>query len=213
MDTNDKNIIELDKKSTTPQAYDLIMSAEEKELFIETIKDSSVRNYLEFGSGGSTFTALLNSQANVFSVESNLDFIDHLRTWDYIKESEKNKRLIFEHINIGKVGDWGMPLEKEKIELFPNYSELIFKKHNIRFDCILIDGRFRIACTLNSILNGCVFTKYIIHDFWNRPKYRIVLKYLDVIAYEGTMLIARAKGNINITQLCNDINRFKYDPE
>lgn len=152
MDTNDKNIIELDKKSTTPQAYDLIMSAEEKKLFIETVKNPSVRNYLEFGSGGSTFTTLLNSQANVFSVESNLDFIDHLRTWDYIKESEKNKRLIFEHINIGKVGDWGMPLEKEKIELFPNYSELIFKKHNIRFDCILIDGRFRIACTLNSKL-------------------------------------------------------------
>lgn len=213
MEIQNKKILDLDKKSNTPQAYELIMNAKEKSLFIETIKNPSIKNYLEFGSGGSTFTVLLNSQANIFSVESSLDYINHLRTWNYIIESERNKRLIFEHINIGKVGNWGIPLDKENKELYPNYSELIFKKNNLRFDCVFIDGRFRIACTLNSILYGCIFTKFIIHDFWNRPKYRIMLKYLDVIEYEGTMLIAQAKGNININQLQEDIIRYKYDPD
>lgn len=212
MNEDQTNKILLDKMSDSPSAFDLIMSEKEKELFIRTIKDPYIKNYLEFGSGGSTFTALLNTDAKVFSVESNLDFINHLRTWDYILQEENKNRLVFEHIEIGKVGKWGKPLEIEKKTLFPNYYESIFKKYDVRFDCILIDGRFRIASTLNSILHGGIFTKFIIHDFWNRAEYRLLLKYLDVIEYEETMLVAQAKGNIDINQLIKDINKFKYNP-
>jgi hypothetical protein len=125
------HIIEFDKKSITPQAYEFIMTVKEKNLFIETVKNSSIKNYLEFGSGGSTFTTLLNSQANVFSVDSNLDYIDHLRTWDYIKESEKNNRLIFEYINIGKVGDWGMPFKKKQRLNYIQTIQNLFLKSTI----------------------------------------------------------------------------------
>jgi len=125
------HIIEFDKKSITPQAYEFIMTVKEKNLFIETVKNSSIKNYLEFGSGGSTFTTLLNSQANVFSVDSSLDYIDHLRTWNYIKESEKNNRLIFEYINIGKVGDWGMPLKKKQRLNYIQTIQNLFLKSTI----------------------------------------------------------------------------------
>jgi len=45
---------------------------------------------------------------------------------------------------------------------------------------VLVDGRFRIACALQAALRVRNDCKILIHDFWNRPRYHILLDYLTL---------------------------------
>ena len=71
---------------------------------------------------------------------------------------------MFQYINIGKTGEWGVPIENDKTFLFPSYSTRIFETYK-DFDVVFIDGRFRVACALQVILNCNIDTKILIHDF------------------------------------------------
>ena len=111
------------------------------------------KNYLEFGTGGSTFMALLNSDCHIVSVESDIEWINFMRTYKIILNNE-NSRLEFLPIDIGKTKSFGRPLNDEKRENYPQYSKYVFQKNNSKeFDLIFVDGRFRVACVLQAILN------------------------------------------------------------
>ncbi|MGP9416940.1 hypothetical protein ACT3R4_16275, partial [Halomonas sp. AOP7-E1-9] len=64
---------------------------------------------------------------------------------------------------------------------------LAIHQHRHAFDLILIDGRFRVACTaaaIQHILKYASKTSHcylFIHDFWNRPVYHVVLPFLEKI--------------------------------
>ena len=77
-----------------------------------------------------------------------------------IKEGIKNKRINLNHVDIGPLKEWGNPLNEESKFKWHNYSEAIIsvaKTNNI--DLVLVDGRFRVACILTSLLvtgpNSC----------------------------------------------------------
>lgn len=193
----------------------ILMTENERELFVKSISES--KEYLEFGSGGSTFIVLRTTKANVVSIESDINWINHMRDNKTIFEEEQFCRLKFVHIDIGEISSMGMPKDKSKIETYPKYSEEIFKildKNKIdKIDTILIDGRFRVACTLNTILNCNKNTKIIIHDFFNREEYHIVLNYLDIIEKADTLGIFKLKENINKDEISKLIEQYKYNPQ
>ncbi|MGV3278667.1 hypothetical protein ACFX5K_03360 [Rickettsiales bacterium LUAb2] len=180
----------------------LRMSDLEKELFIKYIEKS--KNYLEFGSGGSTFLSLLkNDKINVVSVENDINWLKFLREYSYIRE-EENKRLTLHFENTGQVGDWGFPKDIENSKhLFHNYSSQVFSKIQdiSKIDTVLVDGRFRVACTLNTIKFCNKNTVIIIHDFWNRKHYHILLQFLDVVEQVDTIGVFKVKTNINNEKL------------
>ncbi|WP_370522530.1 hypothetical protein [Helicobacter winghamensis] len=117
--------LQQDKSKFPPRLYPIELSKNEKAYIIKTFK--GVSTYLEFGSGGSTFLALLNSKANILSVESSKQWINYLIEWDFIKENITEGRLKFHYVDIGKTGEWGFPLDKDRKESFPEYSQAVFK--------------------------------------------------------------------------------------
>lgn len=193
----------------------ILMTEDERELFVKSISES--KEYLEFGSGGSTFIVLKTTNANIISIESDINWINHMRDNKTIFEEEQFCRLKFVHIDIGEISIMGMPKDKSKLESYPKYSEEIFKildKNKIdKIDTVLIDGRFRVACTLNTILNCNENTKIIIHDFFNRDEYHIVLNYLDIIEKANTLGVFKIKENINKNEISNIIEQYKYNPK
>lgn len=165
--------------------------------------------YLEFGSGGSTFLALLHAQVCIISVESDKNWIEHLRDWKLIKDAE-NRRLQFIYVNIGEVGEWGVPLEIEKSKKsFPNYSAQVFETYK-DFDVVFIDGRFRIACLLQSVLHCPKHTRILMHDFNNRAFYHQILKFVDFIDTCDTLAEFRIKENIDKQRLLAMYEEYKY---
>src|SRR5690625_4904974 len=82
----------VNQKRSIPKTYPFIMHDDEKELFKKYIRNSV--NYLEFGLGGSTIFSLINSNANVTSIDTNKDWISFMTYYKFIKNNLKHKLSI-----------------------------------------------------------------------------------------------------------------------
>ena len=186
------------------------MTEKELSLFTRYLQES--RNYLEFGAGASTIRAAkLENLDSIYSVESSEEYIkEHLLTDNNILRAIRNKKLFFFPVDIGITTEWGHPRDTAKKYLWPNYALSIFNlKKN--FDLVLIDGRFRVACalaTLLSIPNATI----IIHDFWNRSFYHIILNYFDVVAKADTLAVLKKKATVDIEEIQILIAQYQYQP-
>lgn len=209
-----KNIVRnLDKISPYPLFYPFIMSRDEKIVFDDAIKESL--HYLEFGLGGSTLRAIQKSKAKIYAVESSPDWLNQMRKYLVLRYYE-NKRLYVFSVNIGPTRDWGYPESDNDQNLFEAYSSSIFDSIDRKaIDLALVDGRFRVACTLKIILS-CHENKNIkilIHDFWNREQYHILLKYLDVVKKADTIGLFTIKDDVDIESVKNEFEIYKLNPQ
>lgn len=165
--------------------------------------------YLEFGSGGSTFLAILHSSVRAISVESDEKWIEYLKGWKVINEAIERGALEFISVDIGRTGEWGVPIEMEKKSLFPHYSAQVFEKHT-DFDIVFIDGRFRVACLLQTLLHCPKHTKILIHDFNNRAFYHQILEFVDFVDTCDTLAEFKVKQNIDKQRLLALYEEYKY---
>ncbi len=208
-----KNLIKgADKFSPRPFFYSFVMTEGERKLFDTTVAGAKV--YLEFGMGGSTFRVLLRSKAKVYSIDSSLEWIDVIRQY-YLIRSTEGKRLELIHVDIGNTREWGLPDGESSYELFPSYSSSIFDHvDSSAIDTVLVDGRFRVACTLMTILecSGNDDLKIMIHDFWRRKKYHIVLEYLDVVTKVDNLGVFKVKDDVDFDAVKANYDIFKYVP-
>lgn len=176
------------------------MEQDEIILFEKTIKDS--KYYLEFGCGGSTVSAFQKSNAKIFTIDSSIEWINKVKN-----EIGETDRINYIYTNIGEVGDMGYPTNINDTEKWHIYYNSI-KEIECDIDTILIDGRFRINCTLESI-KKFPNAKIIIHDFFNRDKYFVLLDFIKCIEKIGTLGIFIAKTYEEILE--EAIQKFKYE--
>jgi len=212
MDTTKKIIRKVDSYSPYPIFYPFLMTKEEKSLFDSCIGKSDC--YLEFGMGGSTIRAIRKSNAKIYSVESSPDWVNYLQTYTVIRKVE-NKRLFLFPVDIGPITGCGYPESDNDKEALTSYSSQIFESIDPKaIDLVLIDGRFRVACTLK-VISECRNNKnlnILIHDFWDRKPYHVVLKYLDTVEKVETMGLFRIKENIDLKLLAEDYEAYKANP-
>ena len=192
--------------------YTFLMHEEERLLFCKYAEKAKI--YLEFGSGGSTIWTLLNVAARVYSIESERDWLVEMRKHAVIRDAESAGQLRLYHIDIGKTRGWGYPNGDKNKELFPLYSSDIFNDEKACYaDTVLIDGRFRVACALKCILNLRDRNAVImVHDFWDREYYHIILKYVNVIDRAGTLGVFGIKDGVDAALVEKDYELYKYDP-
>ncbi|MDR1473926.1 MAG: hypothetical protein LBI41_05200 [Lactobacillales bacterium] len=198
------------RKVEMSEGFAWAMTKNERKLFIKYIKGSKI--YLEFGSGGSTISSIKNKVTKIYSVESSKDWINAMKNrYNLINIAQNNNQLKYIYADIGPCGAWGMPLEKSDKML--NYSEKIFEKYNdVKFaDVILIDGRFRVTCCLCALKNVSDDTVIMIHDFWNRPYYHIIKKYVNIMDGVDSLMICKKKFDINFKELENDLKHYNYN--
>lgn len=197
-----------------PKFFPLELSNHEIQFIISECVN--VKSYLEFGAGGSTFLSLLNFKkiSKIISVESDPNWIVFLKKWTIINKACEENRLHFEYVDIGKTGEWGVPIGGNGAEQkYPDYSSTVFKKEYVQnnsYDLVFIDGRFRVACLLQTVLNVPSTTRIMIHDFCNRPEYHVVLKYVNVIEPMDTLCLFKIKDNINKDEVLSDYHKYKF---
>ena len=149
-------------------------------------------NYMEFGSGGSTYQASIRSNIkSICTVESDLEWIQKLQTkivhssiqYNYIDIQARSKNL-------------GYPGKDCKPEDMKKYSDV---KVPSETDLVLIDGRFRVACCLKligQINDDCIV---IFDDFLDRKQYHVVLDYFTIVEQtenKSLVVLRRRKGTI-----------------
>lgn len=189
--------------------------AESTEYFCGQLE--STRNYLEYGSGGSTILAhkLVD---NLVSVDSDAHFLADVRRRLVQDDSRAVTKLI--HANIGLTQQWGMPVftrpTRRRIrrwETYPRAPWSYYRALGLEPDLILVDGRFRVACMLESLLsvshsNPCPI---LCDDYASRPHYHVVEVFAEV-SRVGRMAILRAKSSIDRIQCRRLIKQCCADP-
>lgn len=174
------------------------MSSGEAGLFLSFVKNS--RDYVEFGTGGSTFVASNNVGNSILSIDSSQEWLDQVS--EACTSSRTKPELKF--IDIGPTKEWGFPNDGSKKASWSDYHKRIWSDpRSSEADLYLVDGRFRVACFAQIVLH-CKPTAVIgIHDFSSRPSYHRVREIAREIATVEDMsfFLPLSKGNAAETLL------------
>jgi hypothetical protein len=185
------------------------MEDEGFECFKEVVARSNC--YLEYGSGGSTVYASTVAKTKVIiSVESDPTWVDKIRK--SLSGSESN--LVLDHCDVGEVGAWGTPTSKAKAEQFWKYPTTPWRAaamHGHVPDLVLIDGRFRVACFLYSLLSAKPGTTLLFDDYFDRPNYSVVEEFCEFVDRRGRMAVFRATPGFSVPDLCARFTEYSRD--
>ena len=172
-----------------------IMAPGEVQLLRESLAAS--RRYLEFGCGGSTFLAVETPVEKCWSVDSDPQWIARMREWEVIRKAEASGQLHLHHADIGKVQALGVPVDRTAQNNWSRYFLDVWGKLDAPPDLVLVDGRFRLACCLATLLACPADTVLLIHDFGDfssfRKNYRLVTEFADVTATAKSLARLRKK--------------------
>ena len=183
------------------------MTPPEQQLFLKALRKA--KHYFEFGAGGSTIWAVREGLV-VQGVESDA-------TWVTALADTCGEKCQLRSVDIGPTKEWGFPVNTQPDNRFEAYSKAIYDMPRA-FDLVLIDGRFRVACTLTTILHTMEHaenlnnTRIFIHDFWDRPHYHSVLKYLEIVERVDTAGIFIIKEGLSTEHLQQEWENFKHVP-
>jgi hypothetical protein len=178
---------------------------------------SNARNYLEYGSGGSTVLAN-QIVTNLVSVDSDANFLADVKR----KLEEKPRRAMTKliHVNIGLTEHWGMPVftrpTRRRVRRWNEYAKApwrYFRTISQQPDLILVDGRFRVACVLESLLSLSPVsqTQILLDDYVGRPHYNVVEQFAD-LELVGRMAVMRPRRLLNRIEVRRLAGKYCADP-
>ncbi|MGD0192585.1 MAG: hypothetical protein ABSD74_17750 [Rhizomicrobium sp.] len=162
------------------------MSEPEYQLFECFLRNSD--RYLEFGTGGSTCAASRQVGKGILSVDSSEEWLKKVA--DACAGEEFKVKPVLVYADIGPTGAWGTPIDGSGRDRWPSYYESVWDRPFSRdTDLYLVDGRFRVACFAQTLLNCRADALIAIHDFASRPSYHIVRELAREIASEGELSV------------------------
>ena len=185
------------------------MQDNEIELFGKYLLKSS--NYIEFGAGGSTIYALEKNIKNIYSIETDISWINKLKKFKLIQDKLNKKELTIKYLDLEckwwKHVSWRSSTEFCSKKNWSLYSKLA-NECTFTPDLILIDGRFRVASALESIKIMNDDTFLLIHDYI-RKQYYVVEDFFDKIEGVLTLQVFKKKKNINMEKLDKVIEKYR----
>jgi hypothetical protein len=182
--------------------------------------------FIEYGAGASTLFALDRVKI-VISVETD-------RRW--IKEVKRRHKTAAELHglcpHIGLVGGWGFPVVRKptarRLARWRAYVESPWRKLEQierRFHLqgkfppkrrvVLVDGRFRVACVLHSLLSQAEESTcdFLMDDFFNREsEYGAILPFVAEIAQLGRALAFRRVKNFDQASAVSVRDQYLREP-
>lgn len=141
---------------------------------------------LEYGSGGSTVLAAELPGKTVFSVES--DRVWARKMQDFL-DANPPKGAVHIHVaGIGKTRRWGMPEDDSAWRRYKNYPVSVWDRKDFRQpDLVLIDGRFRSACLITTMIKTKAPVTVLFDDYMARKPYHIVERWAERKETRGRM--------------------------
>ena len=164
-----------------------------KEKELETLQYFArhAKTYFEWGSGGSTELVSLFSAKKAYSIENHRPWYDEMMKREDINFWIANNVLTYRFVDLGETGDWGYPLDKGKSG--EAYVNAIAETPETKFDMIVVDGRYRVACALRSLQYFASNDYYLFLHDGKRQAYQILLKYFEKVGLVESLLVLRPK--------------------
>lgn len=179
--------------------------------FRKHIKGSSC--YLEYGCGGSTVYAVSVARVKtVVAVDSDPAWISAVRT----SIGESSSTVAIENCDIGRVRNWGRPASSANFRNFWRYMATPWARAaelGCSPDTILIDGRFRVASFLFSLVSAREGTAVLFDDYLDRPMYSVVEEFCPLQESHGRMGLFSVKKGFPMPEICARIAEYSVQPE
>jgi hypothetical protein len=155
--------------------------------------------YLEYGSGGSTIFAARYVKVLV-SVESDAVFKRAVAR----KIPATSAEIHLSSPYIGVTAEWGTPVfgrpTKSRIKRWKRYPQAPWALLGNKIpDTILVDGRMRVACALESLLRVGPETCLVVDDYADR-NYKAIEEFANLISMHGRMAEFRRKLDFDDTR-------------
>ena len=128
------------------------------------------RRYGEYGMGLSTLAAANTTERLIRSVDTSEQWKIHVAS--QLSDQQQAQTTLI-HVDLGPVRNWGFPTSYEGRARFPDYFDALWEE-GFDPDLVLIDGRFRVACFLTSLLRAKAGTLILFDDYTDRRYYHII---------------------------------------
>ncbi len=169
------------------------------------------RTYVEFGAGGSTCLAAATQKDAIISVDSSDEWLEKVRSECASRPNAASMHLV--KVDIGPTGDWGVPLDAFTRDRWPDYYTTLWANPVSRSaDTVLVDGRFRVACFMATLMNCHPGTTVIIHDYASRPHYHVVREVAHEIARAGDLSVFRFSEKTQMPRVREIMEAHAFEP-
>lgn len=152
------------------------MDAETLAFFREAV--GRARVYVEYGCGGSTALAFGESQARIITVDSDQRWIDF--AFNFMPGN--TDRVDACHVDLGEVGDWGRPIDPKADGTV--YCSWPWERTRSA-DLVLVDGRYRVACLMRTLLSAGAGTTVLFEGYHGRDFYGAAEKVVSPVRRVG----------------------------
>lgn len=193
------SLLSIDSQNTSPHLN-------KKGLTIFEQYVSNATCYLEYGSGASTWHAHQLGAQHIISVDSSEDWNKTVKS--HLKDANNIDLL---YCDIGPVGNWGRPVNDKGIRDYHTYMVSPWRvahEKNLEVDLIMIDGRFRVACFLYSLLCAKAGTVILFDDYGHRFRYHIVEKFCRKVDSYGRMAKFYVEKDYDLPELVATIAKY-----
>lgn len=167
--------------------------------------------YVEYGAGGSTLHAVRMGAHHVVSVDSSKNWID------MIKQSLSGAADVdLLYCDIGPVGDWGRPINNEGLRAYHAYMAApwkVVREKSLDPKLVFIDGRFRVACFLYSLICAAPGTIVLFDDYVNRCNYHVVEEFCGRRESFGRMAMFQVGKDYSLPRLVERIAEYSIVSE
>ncbi len=152
------------------------MPVEENEFLIGQF--STMTEYLEYGTGSSTISAIKSGVKKITSVETDGVWAASLRKLAQPLLISDQEFVVLSS-NMGPTGEWGTPIDKELLA-GDEYASAPWLLGEVDPTFVLIDGRFRVRTLFEVILRSQRPCTIMFDDYYERDHYWICNDYFDV---------------------------------
>jgi len=213
--------------SNPGSSYMLYTKCWNSEFVVKTFANARPETYLEWGTGMSTSFYPLLVSGDVYAIDGYPPWCEQVAQEPRVQcMMQKEKRLHYSCPDL--TGSDGVA----KLELFetgrlsrgapiPDVEAAMsiyvnaIENHEIEkpLDMALVDGRFRVQCAIKLLPYLHHDSVLLMHDFWIRKPYHVVLDYYDVIGYARSVVALKKKvGKLSAAQERNEFTKFmKYE--
>jgi hypothetical protein len=186
------------------------MSDAELALYETLLRSSS--NYVEFGSSGSTAVACRLVSTSVISVDSSPAWQLQVARFCRAQHTRLQPNCIL--ADIGPVREFGYPEDDSTRALWANYHTAVWSTPGVsNADAYLIDGRFRVACFLQTLLHARPDALVMIHDFSSRPQYHVIREFAREIAATDQLSVFQRRIDFDTTRAAACLASHADTPE
>lgn len=171
-------------------------------LEIFTFLMKQTKCYLEYGTGASSIYASTFPLQKIYAVESDIKFLTSVSS--IISSNNTDCQFLPFYVDIGPTKEWGYPINDKYVKNFPNYSFGVWDyADSTSVDLVLIDGRFRIACFLASLINLTEGSTILFDDYINRSYYHEVETVVEPLSIHGRMAKFLVPKKLNYQKICS----------